>query len=173
MSVGSVDTLRIGVPATRWVSRSRSDCICPSSSGTARADSDRNPPVPAIPDGPALAEDGPQQAESSVAVEHAEEPEEEAGGPSLEELDEDAILVGLRDAVRGQDLGESGVRLEDVVFDLGELVEQGLCPALLLGRVDERLGISAGDGEGLVVECRLLGRSGGIEVAHAACPPCP
>ena len=66
-----------------------------------------------------------------------------------------------------------GNAAQHVLFDLVELVEHRLGLALLLGGVDQGLGIAAGDGDrGVIAGRRLLG-SGRLGVGHARWPPCP
>src|SRR5579883_616453 len=57
-----------------------------------RADPDRNPPVPPVPEGPGFPQDRPQDLEPAVAVEDSEEPQHQPGGTALEDLAEHPIL---------------------------------------------------------------------------------
>ena len=61
-----------------------------------RADADRDPAVATVPDGLGLATDRPQQAEPVMTIEHAEEAKDQAAGPTVEDLEQDAVPLGPR-----------------------------------------------------------------------------
>ena len=87
-----------------------------------------------------------EQAQPLVAIEDAQEPEDQARGPARRRPRSGSRSFSAgRNPGRGQQLGEAGERLQDIVVDLGQLLEQRVDLALLLGRVDQGLGVAVGD----------------------------
>ena len=82
-----MDTLRIGVPATRPCEPVAEGLHLVVVERDGRADRDRDPAVAPVPDRPGLGDDRPEQPQTAVAIEHAEEAEDQLGGPAVEHLD--------------------------------------------------------------------------------------
>jgi hypothetical protein len=63
--------------------------------------------------------------------------------------------------------GELGEPLQDILLDLGELLQQRIDGSLFLGCPNQGVGVSTCNGDGFVVRERVVGAWGGAGVAHA------